>query len=104
VKLHGPDYGRNIDGTRSHRGRGPLSYRRPDELLYEDVCEALSEDPDVDATNIDVTAREGEITLSGYVRTRAEKHRADDIADRILGVHDVHNQLRVQSPEGAAAS
>lgn len=97
LKLHGPDYGRNSDGSRSHRGRGPLSYRRPDERLYADVCEALSNDPDVDATNIGVTAHEGEVTLTGHVRTRGEKRRAEDVTDRILGVHDVHNQLRVES-------
>lgn len=97
LKLHGPDYGLNADGTRSHRSRGPLSYRRPDVRLYEDICEALNDDPDVDATHIDVAVREGEVILSGYVRTRTEKRRVEDIADRISGVRDIHNQIRVQS-------
>jgi hypothetical protein len=97
VKLHGPDYGRGADGRRSHRGRGPLDYRRADERVYADVCEALTDDAQVDATNIEVTVTEGEVTLSGHVASRDEKRRAEDVADRIAGVRDIHNRLKVQS-------
>lgn len=96
LKLHGPDYGRNSDGTHSHRGLGPLDYRRADDRVYADVCEALAHDADVDATEIEVEVSEGEVTLSGTVQSREQKRRAGFIADRIAGVRDVHNQVRIE--------
>jgi hypothetical protein len=103
VKRAGPDHGRVIDPTQSHRGRGPRNYQRADDRLYADVCEALTDDPEVDATHVEVAVHDCEVTLSGYVRTRSEKRRAEDVAERVSGIRDVHNKLRVQSSEGAAA-
>lgn len=104
LKLHGPDYGRNNDGTHSHRGLGPLDYRRADERVYADVCEALTHDADVDATEIEVSVSEGEVTLLGTVTSREQKRRAGFIADRIAGVRDVHNQLRIEDAIGPSTS
>jgi hypothetical protein len=95
-KLHAPDYGRNADGSRSHRGHGPRDYRRADERIYADVCEALSDDAEVDATTMDVKVVEGEVTLIGTAPSRDQKRRAAIIADRIAGVRDVHNLLRIE--------
>jgi hypothetical protein len=99
LKLHSADYDRGADGTRSHRGLGPRDYRRPDERIYADVCEALTDAEDVDATHIEVRVESGEVTLSGQVETRFYKRRAEQIADRVAGVRDIHNQLRAQRPE-----
>lgn len=95
-KRHSPDYGRDPDGSRSYRGHGPRDYRRSDERVYGDVCEALTDDSEVDATHIEVKVSEGEVTLSGSVTSREQKRRAAHVADRIAGVRDVHNQLRIQ--------
>ncbi len=99
-KHGGPDHGRPLAPTQSYRGRGPRDYQRADDRIYADVCEALTEDADVDATHIDVAVNGGEVKLTGYVRSRSEKRRTDDVAAHVAGVRDVHNQLRVQSPEG----
>ena len=104
LKLHGPDYGRNQDGTHSHHGLGPLDYRRSDDRVYEDVCEALTHHAEVDATEIEVKVNEGEVTLIGTVTSREQKRKAGFIADRIAGVRDVHNQLRIQEGIGPATS
>ncbi len=78
-----------------HRGRGPRGYRRSDERIREDVCEMLSDDPYLDASNMEVTVKECEVTLSGAVNSREDKRRAEHLAERISGVKDVHNSLRV---------
>ncbi|UVI40094.1 BON domain-containing protein [Qipengyuania spongiae] len=78
-----------------HRGRGPANYQRSNEKLLEDVCERLTHDPRVDATNINVTADNNEITLDGTVTSRAAKRRAEDCAHDISGVNHVQNNLRV---------
>jgi len=76
-------------------GRGPKGYSRSDERIREDVCERLSSDDDVDASEIEVKVQNGEVTLEGSVVTRTMKHQAENLADEVLGVKDVHNNLRV---------
>lgn len=76
-------------------GRGPKGYTRSDERIREDVCELLTDDPRVDASNIDVKVENSEITLTGTVHAREDKRLAEDLADRVSGVKDVQNRLRV---------
>ncbi len=78
-----------------HRGRGPANYQRSDERLLEDACERLTHDPLVDATNINVTVADKEVTLDGTVSHRSAKRRAEDCVDDISGVKHVQNNLRV---------
>lgn len=78
-----------------HTGRGPRGYRRADERIWEDVCDRLTDDGHVDASDIDVRVNDGEVTLDGTVRSREEKHHAEDIIDSVPGVRDVHNRLHV---------
>jgi hypothetical protein len=86
----------------SFAGRGPKGYQRSDERLQEDLCERLMADPDIDASEITVTVRDGEVTLDGSVESRAMKRAAEDTADGIFGLRQVHNRLRVgQHPEGS---
>jgi osmotically-inducible protein OsmY len=82
----------------SFRGVGPRNYRRSDERIREEVCECLTEDPRINATNIDVTVKDCEVTLSGNVNSRDQKRRAEDLAESISGVKDVHNTLKVSAP------
>ncbi|HEX5815106.1 MAG TPA: BON domain-containing protein, partial [Methylomirabilota bacterium] len=83
-----------------HAGRGPRNYRRPDERIREDVCDVLCDHGWVDASEIDVTVQNGEVTLSGVVRERQQKRMAEEAVEQVAGVQDVHNQLRV-SPGGS---
>ena len=78
-----------------HRGKGPQGYKRSDERVREAVCEALTENHEVDATNIDVNVREGEVTLSGTVEDRWQKRAAEDAVGDLPGVRDLHNQIRI---------
>ena len=89
---------RRMDDQRSHRGRGPKGYMRSDERIREDVSDALSDDPLVDATEIEVLVVGGEVTLSGTVESRFAKRRAEDCAERISGVNHVQNNLRARAP------
>lgn len=88
---------REMDEQRSgqYAGRGPKGYRRSDERIREDVNDRLTDDPYLDATNIEVTVSEGYVTLSGMVESRDDKRRAESLAESVTGVSDVSNQLRV---------
>jgi osmotically-inducible protein OsmY len=81
-------------------GCGPRGYHRTDERIYEDVCDRLTEDGDLDAREIEVSVTAGEVMLAGTVATRAQKRLAEDIVEGVMGVAEVHNRLRVQ-PAGS---
>jgi hypothetical protein len=93
----GPGYSRATPERtgQGHYGRGPKGYTRSDERIREDISERLYADHHVDASEITITVESGEVTLSGSVETRRMKHRAEDIADAVAGVNDVHNHLKV---------
>lgn len=82
-------------GQGSFAGRGPRGYQRSDERIREDVCDRLTRDPWIDASDVEVTVRTGEVTLSGNVRDRSEKRHAEDLIEQVSGVREVHNNLRV---------
>ncbi len=79
-----------------HYGRGPKNYQRSDDRIREDVNEQLTYHHDLDATDIEVKAENGEVTLTGTVSDRRQKRMAEDAAEGVRGVKDVHNQLRVR--------
>ena len=82
-------------GGGQHRGKGPKGYQRSDDRIREDVSEALSQDGDIDASEIEVTIQGGVVTLSGTVPERGMKMAAEMMIDRIAGVIDIHNRVRV---------
>jgi osmotically-inducible protein OsmY len=63
-----------------------------DDTITADVARML-ENEGVSG-NIDVSANDGVVTLSGTVPNEQAKKRAEDIADDIYGVETVQNQLR----------
>jgi hypothetical protein len=80
-----------------YAGRGPKGYHRSDERIREEVCERLTADPDIDAVDVEVAVQDGEVTLSGTIRERQMKRYAEDCAESVSGVQQVHNQLRVEA-------
>ena len=78
-----------------HRGRGPRNYSRSDDRIREDISERLSDDPRLDATDIEVSVSGGEITLDGTVDSRFARRHAEDLAEACSGVRHVQNNLRV---------
>jgi osmotically-inducible protein OsmY len=78
-----------------HRGKGPKGYKRSDERIREEINERLSDDDQVDASEIVVSVSEGEVSLGGTVSDRASKRRAEDIVEEIYGVTNVENRIRI---------
>ena len=80
----------------SHTGKGPRGYKRSDERIREDVCERLTEHHEVDAREVDVDVKNGEVTLTGTTSDRRQKLIAEQIVESVSGVIDVHNQIRIR--------
>ncbi len=91
------DRRRREDARRDmHRGRGPRGYTRSDDRIREDVSDRLTDNPILDATEIEVVVVSGEVTLSGRVDSRYSKRLAEDVAEDVSGVQHVQNNLRVR--------
>ncbi len=85
----------------SFRGMGPANYKRSDERIRDDIYERLTDSHVIDARSIMVDVNEGNVTLSGTVNERRMRYAAEDLVERIGGVSNINNQLRVQSQEQA---
>lgn len=64
--------------------------------LRDAVVRQLDWDPEVDASAIGVTAKNGVITLTGFIDTYAGKLTAERVAKRVRGVRAVANDLMVR--------
>jgi osmotically-inducible protein OsmY len=76
-----------------HRGKGPRGWRPDDARLLDMVCRRLTEDPWVDATDVDVSVEDGVVSLRGRAKSPLERRRAEDVAWEVPGVVDVVNEL-----------
>jgi hypothetical protein len=85
----------------NYRGYGPKGYMRSDRRIEEDMNDRLTEDSQVDASEIEASVQDGEVTLSGTVDSKAARRRAEDIADEVSGVSYIQNNLRVRQQGGA---
>jgi len=90
------DFWRSESDHGHFSGIGPKNYQRSDERIREEVCERLTDDHYVDASDIEINVNSGIATLSGTVADRAQKRRAEDVVERVRGVRDVQNDLRIR--------
>jgi len=81
---------------RGRRGKAPRTYQRADERIRDEIVELVVRDTDVDASDVDVQVKDGEVTLSGTVESRSCKRELEDVVERVFGVKDVHNQMKVR--------
>jgi hypothetical protein len=91
---HDHDY-RTYSNT-NYSGIGPNNYQRSDHSIYEEVCELLKWDPEVDARGIEVSVRGGVVFLEGNVDSRHAKRRAEIILDHVRGILDVQNHIYIK--------
>ncbi|MBL8954864.1 MAG: BON domain-containing protein [Myxococcaceae bacterium] len=90
--------------TEQKFARGPKGYKRSDERIKEDVCDRIWHMGNVDASDVEVSVSNGEVTLTGTVRDRGAKWQLESMIEMIGGVNDVHNQLRMKRDEEPSSS
>ena len=67
-----------------------------DATITTQVKTALLNDPQVGGLRIDVDTFKGVVTLSGAVKTAAERDKAIGLAKKVGGVTDVKSTLQIQ--------
>jgi hypothetical protein len=80
----------------NHVGKGPKGYKRTDERIRELVCEALTHDPHIDAADIEVLVRDGELALTGTVSDRWVKSAIEELAEQYVHADRIRNDLKVR--------
>lgn len=95
-----PRYGQNLDRKKPRHhdftGLGPRGYKRSDERIEEEVCELLARDHFIDASDILVSVENGIVRLSGSVRQREDRVEAEMLAESVIGVEDIQNDIYVR--------
>lgn len=64
--------------------------------LRQDVLDELEYEPGIDAADIGVAVQDGTVTLTGHVRTYAEKREAETIVKRVKGVRAIAQEIEVR--------
>jgi osmotically-inducible protein OsmY len=69
-----------------------------DSEIERNVKDELEWDPDLDASDIAVSVKNGVATLAGFVKSFTDKYEAEAAAKRVAGVIGVANDLEVRLP------
>jgi hypothetical protein len=86
---------REEDRSAPKAGSAPRPRRRPDATLAREIHEILTQDHELDATEIQVEVERGAVTLTGVVDSREAKLLAEELVESVTGVREVHNGLTV---------
>lgn len=81
-------------GSRYHRSTGAYL---DDKSISAKVKTELYADPEVKGTQVSIESYQGNVQLSGFVDSQAQKDRAAEIARRVSGVQWVKNDLVVKN-------
>ncbi|WP_260295055.1 BON domain-containing protein [Sedimenticola hydrogenitrophicus] len=83
-------------GTETQRSTGEFI---DDATITTKVNAKLADDPSTSVLRINVDTYRGNVQLSGFVESRDEKARAEELTREVEGVRDVANNLEVK-PKG----
>ena len=83
-----------VAGDRYNRSTGEYI---DDKSIDSRVKDALSDNPEYKFEGVNVTSFKGNVQLSGFVDTYAQKYTASGIAKQVQGVKDVENDITVKS-------
>jgi osmotically-inducible protein OsmY len=68
-----------------------------DDRIYDEVRRKLADDVDVRGASLQVTVKNGVVTLEGRVRDDVARQKAPRIVKKIKGVTNVENKLKLFS-------
>jgi osmotically-inducible protein OsmY len=70
-----------------------------DKQLRQNILDELDYDPEVESDNIGVVVDNGVVTLTGHVRSYAERLAVEAAVKRIAGVEAIAEEIEVRYPE-----
>lgn len=91
----GPYVGMGFLPYGRYTGIGPNGYVRSDERIADEINDRLTLHGEIDAREIQVQVKNGEVLLQGVVENRTAKRLAEEVADSVVGAKEVRDELRV---------
>jgi hypothetical protein len=73
----------------------PASENPADRIIRRDLDEAIAQDPGLKEREISFSVDNGDITVTGTVRTEEEREKINELGMGVRGVRSVANALRV---------
>ncbi len=70
----------------------------PDDRISDQVRMRLATDPDVKGGALDVSVKDGTVTIRGRVDSEKGKKKAEKLAKKVKGVKSVDNEVTVGPP------
>src|SRR5438477_11765939 len=68
-----------------------------DDAISDDVRQRLASNADVRGAALDVTVKDGVVTIKGRVHTEKGRKKATELTKKVKGVVSVDNQLKLYS-------
>ena len=68
-----------------------------DDAISDNVRQKLASDADVRGAALDVTVKQGVVTIKGRVHTEKGRKKATELTKKVKGVVNVDNQLKLYS-------
>jgi osmotically-inducible protein OsmY len=68
-----------------------------DDAISDNVRQRLASDADVRGAALDVTVKDGVVTIKGRVHTEKGRKKATELSKKVKGVVSVDNQLKLYS-------
>ncbi|WP_091738630.1 BON domain-containing protein [Phenylobacterium immobile] len=84
---------------RTFTERGKKRVGPSDRVLWAVIVERLEDERRLDLSDVQVLVQDGEVTLNGTVKHKADKRHIEEIAD-IDGISNVQNNLRTREKKG----
>jgi len=71
---------------------------KSDRDIERDVREELAWNPDLDATDIAVSVKDGVVTLTGFAKSYTDKYEAESAAKHVASVSAIANDIEIRMP------
>jgi len=84
----------NLPRYKEFIGKGPKGFVRSDDRIEEEIAQRLAHGY-LDASDIEVIVKNGEVTLQGTVATKDDRRLAEDLIEGCFGMKEVDNRLKV---------
>ncbi len=68
-----------------------------DDTITDQVRLKLTSDPDVKGGALDVTVKDGVVTIGGAVETQKQRDKAEKLAHKVKGVKSVVNKIEIKA-------
>ena len=95
---YGQPSGTSSTQSRAERRQGPKGYVRSDDRIKEDVSDQLSYAQGIDVSDVEVSVKSGEVTLTGTIPSRDDKYEIERVVEGVFGVTEIDNRLKVKKP------